>query len=138
MFWRFTVRINCFSDLKIFANSQPQFFLIFSQSLEQFFSQKVKTILETKYQILIFCFNSNHNFPSVSIFISAVDNRALFVWNFGSFKWQCQLHRNSKVTRVIPTCYRQSLSIKVLQRPLLIKQKLSFDRLGCLKFMHFL
>ena len=39
LFWPFTVRINCSSDLKIFANSRPSVlsFKIFSQSLEQFF-----------------------------------------------------------------------------------------------------
>ena len=39
MFWPFTVRINCSSNLKIFANSQPSAsnFKNFSQSVEQFF-----------------------------------------------------------------------------------------------------
>ena len=39
MFWPFTVRINCSSDLKNFANSRPSAsnFKSFSQSQEQFF-----------------------------------------------------------------------------------------------------
>ena len=39
MYWSFTVRINCSSDLKIFANSWPSAsnFKSFSRSLEQFF-----------------------------------------------------------------------------------------------------
>ena len=39
LFWPFTVWINCSSDLKIFANSQPSAsnFTSFSQSLDQFF-----------------------------------------------------------------------------------------------------
>ena len=39
LFWPFTVRTNCCSDLKIFANSWPSSsnFKSFSRSLEQFF-----------------------------------------------------------------------------------------------------
>ena len=38
LFWHFTVWINCFNDLKIFANSQPSAsnFKSFTRSLEQF------------------------------------------------------------------------------------------------------
>ena len=39
LFWSFTVRINCSSDLKTFENSRPSAsnFKSFSRSLEQFF-----------------------------------------------------------------------------------------------------
>ena len=54
MYWHFTVRINCSSDLKHFINSQPSAlnFKSFSSSIEHFFSlsrSELRTILETKY-----------------------------------------------------------------------------------------
>ena len=51
LFWPFTVWINCSSDLKNFANSQPSAsnFKSCSLSLEHFFSQLIRTILATKY-----------------------------------------------------------------------------------------
>ena len=50
----FTVKINCSSNLKHFANHQlsASNFKRFSQSLEFFFSQQVRTSLETKYHFL--------------------------------------------------------------------------------------
>ena len=53
LFWLFTVWLNCSSDLKNCANSQPSAsnFKSFSWSLEQF-SQKVRTISVTKYYFL--------------------------------------------------------------------------------------
>ena len=49
----FTVRINCSSDHRIFANSwpQPRLSKVFLSPLEKKFSQKVRTILETKYKV---------------------------------------------------------------------------------------
>ena len=50
-FWPFSVWINCSTNLKNFANYRPSAsnFQSFSRSLEQFFSQWVRTILLTKY-----------------------------------------------------------------------------------------
>ena len=44
LFWPFTVWINCWSDLKFFANSRPSIsnFKSFSVSLEQFFLRQVQ------------------------------------------------------------------------------------------------
>ena len=51
LFWPFTVWVNCSSDLKSFANSGPTVSNLetFSQSIEHFFSQEVRSILVTKY-----------------------------------------------------------------------------------------
>ena len=47
--------LNCSCDLQIFENSRPSTsnFESFSRSLEQFFSQLVRTILVTKYHFYI-------------------------------------------------------------------------------------
>ena len=53
MFWGFSVWINCSSDLKKFANSLPSASNLkkkISITRTFFFSQEVRTILETKYQ----------------------------------------------------------------------------------------
>ena len=56
LFWPFTVWINCSSDIKIFANSQPSAsnFKSFSRSLEQFFLPVVQNNFGYKIQFFLF------------------------------------------------------------------------------------
>ena len=55
LFWPFTVWINCSSDLKKISNSRLSAlnFKSFSQSLNNFLSQYVRTILVTKYHFFL-------------------------------------------------------------------------------------
>ena len=57
MFWPFPVWINCFSDLKIFANSRPSAsnFKSFSQSLEHFFLTVGQNNFGNKIPIISIC-----------------------------------------------------------------------------------
>ena len=57
LFWSFTVWINCFSDLKNFANSRPTAlnFKSFSRSLEQFFLTVGQNNFGNKIPLLTRC-----------------------------------------------------------------------------------
>ena len=58
MFWPFTVRINCSSDLKFFANSRPSAsnFKSFSRTLEQFFLTVGQNNFDNKIPYLHFLY----------------------------------------------------------------------------------
>ena len=61
MFWPFTVLINCSSNLKLFANSQPSAsnFKSFSQSLEYFLPTVGRNNFGNKKQFFFYLYKTN-------------------------------------------------------------------------------
>ena len=91
LFGPFTVWINCTSDLKTFANSQPSALNLKkkSQSLEQFFLTVGRTILVTKYHFLRFCrlnrtldllFSCPKNVVAVLYIVRQKHRFEIFIW----------------------------------------------------------
>ena len=62
LFWPFNVQTNCFSDLKIFANSRPSAsnFKTFSRSQEQFFLTEGKNNFGNKIPLFSFLMVFHH------------------------------------------------------------------------------
>ena len=74
LFWPFTVRTNCSSDLKFFANSRPSAsnFKSFSRSLEQFFLTVGQNNFDNKIPFL-HCLIATYNILKLQ-FISDQNN----------------------------------------------------------------
>ena len=82
---------NC-SDLSLFENSRPSApnFKSFSLSVEQFFSQKVRTILVTKYHFFFFLVADKKIFDKIYHFYHLAPRLCFFFskcgWNVLKFK----------------------------------------------------
>ena len=108
LFWPFTVWINCSSDLKNFANSQPSAsnFKSFSRSLEQFFLTVGQNNFGNKIPFLLYeCFWKNiKNIPNDSRMVISYQNCSDLLWekivlvienNFWNFEFLIWKFHNS-------------------------------------------
>ena len=108
LFWPFTVWINCSSDLKNFANSQPSAsnFKSFSQSLEQFFFTVVQNNLVTKHQFCpdIELFSCLHVWKKVRLWHNLTKYDICFVairkYCLGRMEWNWNSIQTLKLHRV--------------------------------------
>ena len=91
LFWPFTVRINCSSELKMFSNSWPSAsnFKRLSGTLEQFFLTVGQNNFDDKipvfFQPLVFHPEHNENILCLYFFGSFVNFNGCWIWNRYAF-----------------------------------------------------
>ena len=121
LFWPFAVRINCSSDLKMFANSRPSAsnFKSFSRSLEQFFLTVGENNFDNKiplfhlFTIIKFQPNAYWNYPFQWIDVDGSNNFAAEIWQ-KSWIGSCHSQFQAR-TYKLEDCRLQSHYIVVAQ-----------------------